>query len=177
MTRRTIARLVTVMVTLSVSFAAFADDEPCSRNHYILWSGPDHSGAKCIPLVDDGGSPEASPQLRTAVEYYQLDNERYFVTASSTEIAALDAKLYAGWMRSGQRYCVLDAPLGVACPFAACSWRRGRADGSRICTRERPPNALNTVDRRSHTRKVSCSMRPHRMPTIGVPTISRRSGG
>lgn len=117
MTRRTIARLVTVMVTLSVSFAALADDEPCSRNHYILWSGPDHSGAKCIPLVDDGGSPEASPQLKTAVEYYQLDNERYFVTASSTEIAALDAKLYAGWMRSGQRYRVLDAPLEGGVPI------------------------------------------------------------
>jgi hypothetical protein len=117
MTPPTIARLATVIVAMCMPFVAFADDEACSRNHYILWSGPDHTVTKCVSFVDDAASLDGSTHLKTAVEYYQLDNERYFVTTNPTEIAALDAKLFEGWMRSGQRYRVLDAPFDGAVPI------------------------------------------------------------
>lgn len=55
-----------------------------------------------------------------AVEYYHVAFEHYFVTANPAEIAALDASMIAGWVRSGQRYRVDDAPapgLAPVCRF------------------------------------------------------------
>lgn len=98
---------------------ARADDDPCARNHYILWSGPDHARAQCIPVVgdDDGAVAPVAKGLATAVEYYQLDDERYFTTADATEIAALDAGLFPGWYRTGSRYRVRTGASTDAMPI------------------------------------------------------------
>lgn len=37
-----------------------------------------------------------------AIEYYHPALDHYFVTASATEISALDAGVFSGWMRTGQ---------------------------------------------------------------------------
>ena len=43
----------------------------------------------------------------TAVEYFQTAYGHYFVTASPTEIAALDGGTLRGWSRTGQSFEVL----------------------------------------------------------------------
>jgi hypothetical protein len=51
---------------------------------------------KCVAQIDApnvGADPKA---LETAVEYYDVAGEQYFVTANPTEIAALDAGLFDG---------------------------------------------------------------------------------
>ncbi|MGE5087699.1 MAG: hypothetical protein ACM3QY_01125 [Candidatus Levyibacteriota bacterium] len=46
----------------------------------------------------------------TAVEYYHVPSEHYFVTADPAEMAVLDAKTEWQWYRTGLRYRVSDAP-------------------------------------------------------------------
>lgn len=61
----------------------------------------------------------------TAIEYFHRDYGHYFVTASSPEIAALDAGSFAGWSRTGQSFDV----LGLGAPSAAnvCRFWSGQA--------------------------------------------------
>lgn len=46
----------------------------------------------------------------TAVEYYHVPSDHYFVTAVPAEIALLDTKTEWSWFRTGLRYRVSDAP-------------------------------------------------------------------
>ncbi|HSQ82809.1 MAG TPA: hypothetical protein VLU54_17035 [Casimicrobiaceae bacterium] len=46
----------------------------------------------------------------TAVEYYHVPSEHYFVTADPAEMAVLDGKTEWAWYRTGLRYRVSDAP-------------------------------------------------------------------
>ncbi len=46
----------------------------------------------------------------TAVEYYHVPTEHYFVTANPAEVAFLDAKTEWQWYRTGLRYRVSDGP-------------------------------------------------------------------
>ena len=62
----------------------------------------------------------ASAETVRAVEYFHPEFEHYFVTASPAEIAALDSGAIRGWLRTGQRYRVDDAPatgLAPVCRF------------------------------------------------------------
>jgi hypothetical protein len=108
--------LIAMGVLLVVVHAtARADDDPCARNHYILWSGPDHTRSQCVPVVGDDGAAPVAKGVATAVEYYHVEFERYFTTANATEVAALDAGLFPGWHRTGSRYRVrTEASADVA---------------------------------------------------------------
>jgi hypothetical protein len=54
----------------------------------------------------------------TAVEYYHVDFEHYFVTSLPAEIANLDAGNFYGWARTGQSFKVF--PLGEAGTANVC---------------------------------------------------------
>jgi len=45
-------------------------------------------------------------RLATAVEYYNVARDHYFITASEAEIAALDSGSFEGWQRSGETFPV-----------------------------------------------------------------------
>mgnify|MGYP001315033504 CR=1 FL=1 len=80
--------------------------------------GHSRVGAACVALALT--SAPAGAEVVRAVEYYHVAFEHYFVTANPAEIAALDAGTIAGWVRSGQRYRVDDAPtpgLSPVCRF------------------------------------------------------------
>ena len=49
----------------------------------------------------------------TAVEYYDAQLDHYFMTADATEIAALDAGQFQGWVRTGQQFPVYVAALSA----------------------------------------------------------------
>jgi hypothetical protein len=71
MIRRVI--LIAVAALLAVpSAAAWADDDSCTRNHYILWTGPDHARAQCVPVVDDDAVVQVAKGVAMAVEYYHV---------------------------------------------------------------------------------------------------------
>ena len=56
----------------------------------------------------------------TVVEYYNPSADRYFMTASGDEIAALDAGLFGGWMRTGLVFDASASPspgLNPVCRF------------------------------------------------------------
>jgi hypothetical protein len=61
----------------------------------------------------------------TAVEYYQTAYGHFFVTASPTEIAALDGGTPRGWSRTGQSFEVL--PLGTPAADAVCRFWSDRS--------------------------------------------------
>lgn len=113
---RRIALAFAAILLAGSPMSAWADDDPCARNHYILWSGPDHSRAQCIPVVDDDGALLAKGVV-TAVEYFHVNDERYFTTANATEVAALDAGLFPGWRRTGMRYRVRSSASTDAMPI------------------------------------------------------------
>jgi hypothetical protein len=109
---------IAAAVLMAVAHAmAWADDDPCARNHYILWSGPDHSRAQCIPVVDDDGVAPLAKGMATAVEYFDVAYEHYFTTANATEVAAIDAGLFPGWRRTGMRYRVQTSASADAMPI------------------------------------------------------------
>jgi probable HAF family extracellular repeat protein len=56
-----------------------------------------------------------------AVEYHHSGDDRYFVTASPMEIAALDAAGIAGWRRTGEAFGVY--PLSVRDGAAVCQFQ------------------------------------------------------
>jgi hypothetical protein len=129
---RDIALIAAAALLVVAHAPARADDDPCARNHYILWSGPDHVRAQCITIVDDddGTVAPVAKGFATAVEYYQVDDERYFTTADATEVAALDAGLFPGWHRTGSRYRVRAEAGADAMPICriyvpAAPGRRG----------------------------------------------------
>jgi len=53
---------------------------------------------------------------RRAIEYYHANFNHYFVTAEAAEIAALDAGLFAGWVRTGEGFPVADASAAGSTP-------------------------------------------------------------
>jgi len=149
--------LIAMGVLLVVVHAtARADDDPCARNHYILWSGPDHTRSQCVPVVGDDGAAPVAKGVATAVEYYHVEFERYFTTANATEVAALDAGLFPGWHRTGSRYRVRTeasadvAPSGSATStpcFPACRATMtvgGSSEPGTTSSRRRPSHALRT---------------------------------
>ncbi|MCK7495392.1 MAG: hypothetical protein MZW92_33170 [Comamonadaceae bacterium] len=71
-----------------------------------------------IPRVGAVYAAPAPLPANTAVEYYHVDFEHYFVTSFATEIADLDAAKYYGWARTGETFKVF--PLGEAGTVNAC---------------------------------------------------------
>ena len=60
-------------------------------------------------VVDpDSGATRASVPAdgRTAIEFRRVDVDHYFVSSDPTEIAALDAGVFAGWTRTGESFGV-----------------------------------------------------------------------
>ena len=53
-------------------------------------------------------SQPASSATLEAVEYYNQALDHYFVTASTDEIAKLDAGVFVGWQRTGLNFDVFD---------------------------------------------------------------------
>jgi len=66
------------------------------------------SGNGCNPALFTGcpGSIRPTPTLVSAVEYYNVALDRYFMTASADEIGALDAGRIPGWQRTGESLAV-----------------------------------------------------------------------
>jgi hypothetical protein len=54
------------------------------------------------------------PAPLTAVEYYWLASDHYFVSADPLEIAALDADRFPGWVRTGQTFNVLSSATPIS---------------------------------------------------------------
>jgi len=71
-----------------------------------------------IPRVGAVYAAPAPLPANTAVEYYHVDFEHYFVTSFATEIADLGAAKYYGWARTGETFKVF--PLGEAGTVNAC---------------------------------------------------------
>lgn len=71
-------------------------------------------GALALPAV---GCADVTPQAAipsmsiSSVEYYHAELNHYFMTAYVEEIAALDAGTIKGWVRTGQSFKVMAAPL------------------------------------------------------------------
>jgi hypothetical protein len=78
----------------------------------------DGSGTLSIARVGAVYAAPAPVPANTAVEYYHVDFEHYFVTSLPTEIANLDAGRFYGWARTGQTFKVF--PLGEAGTVNAC---------------------------------------------------------
>jgi hypothetical protein len=51
-----------------------------------------------------------------AVEYYNASLDHYFISASDTDIAALDSGQFMGWERTGEAFKVYTEPAGSANP-------------------------------------------------------------
>ncbi len=51
-----------------------------------------------------------APQIATAVEYYHLAFDHFFVTTIADEITKLDNGTFAGWKRTGLQFDVYKAP-------------------------------------------------------------------
>src|SRR5215470_5392302 len=64
-----------------------------------------------------GGTPAATAQTQTAVEYYYADWNFYFVTSDPDEIAALDSGAFGGlWKRTAQTFSVWTGSTNGALP-------------------------------------------------------------
>jgi len=61
-------------------------------------------------------SHQASADVVRAVEYYHSGIDHLFVTANPLEIDALDSGTVDGWLRTGQRFRVDDAPAAGLVP-------------------------------------------------------------
>ena len=60
------------------------------------------------------------PQATPAVEFYNLAQDHYFMTAAANEIADMDGGKYAGWQRTGRAFNAYLAPVsgfGPVCRF------------------------------------------------------------
>jgi hypothetical protein len=64
-----------------------------------------------------------------AIEFYDATLDHYFVTASSDEIAKLDAGVFAGWQRTGQGFTVYDPATPVAGASPVCRFYGSPAAG------------------------------------------------
>ena len=71
--------------------------------------------AALFAMMATVASPVSAATVK-AVEYFHPQFDHYFVTASPAEIAALDGGAVKGWLRTGQRYRVDDAPAADLAP-------------------------------------------------------------
>jgi len=81
------------------------------------------------PASDVLGSANAfvtdAQNVVDAVEYYNAPRNHYFLTASATDIALLDAGVFQGWTRTGQKFLVyltdpsmvVPSPLSPVCRY------------------------------------------------------------
>ena len=67
-----------------------------------------------LTVYGDGLPPVLSP----VIEYYNSNLDHYFMTQSSDEIAALDAGLFSGWVRTGQSFLAYLPAVGGGLPVA-----------------------------------------------------------
>ena len=65
--------------------------------------------AAAVLIASTTAAPAVAANV-TAVEYYHVPTEHYFVTADPAEMAVLDAKTEWHWYRTGLRYRVSDSP-------------------------------------------------------------------
>ena len=68
---------------------------------------PGNHGCGFVPSSSCPGRISPAPTRVTAIEYYDAALDRYFITASSAEIDALDAG--RGWQRTGESLPVAEA--------------------------------------------------------------------
>ena len=74
-------------------------------------------------LIYDAGPPE--PPTGTVVEYYHTGFDHYFITSFPEEIAALDAGVFQGWVRTGATFPVWSTNTGSlngVCRFFSTSF-------------------------------------------------------
>mgnify|MGYP003694616863 CR=1 FL=1 len=64
-----------------------------------------------VNVANSGPSP-----FGYAVEYYHDNLDHYFISASATDIAALDSGKFIGWARTGYTFKVYTQPQGTANP-------------------------------------------------------------
>lgn len=92
--------------------------------------GPFFDRNKSFQLLYEGVYADWSASLpeyvppQQAIEYYHRSFNHYFVTADSTEIAALDGGKFAGWARTEQAFLVypLSNTLAGVCRFFSTSF-------------------------------------------------------
>jgi hypothetical protein len=60
--------------------------------------------------------PAASPGTASVVEYYYAAADHYFITATPSEIAALDSNRFPGWLRTGLGFGAYAGPTAGANP-------------------------------------------------------------
>ena len=80
-------------------------------------------GLALLALWGVAGTSNAA--LVSAVEFYHLGFDHFFITTSATEIALLDAGTIVGWSRTGLEFKVEDAPgpgLVPVCRFFSASF-------------------------------------------------------
>ena len=58
----------------------------------------------------------ADTTVGEVVEYYNATLDHYFITASGSDIAALDAHLFAGWTRTGEKFFANLGPVAGTSP-------------------------------------------------------------
>jgi hypothetical protein len=107
-----------IRVVPSVGCVASSSDcyEDVSASPYI-----NVQQRQAIPYRPDAIVPHVHPAWREtarAVEYFHAGLNHYFVTASSTEIDALDRGILSGWQRTGESFDV---------------WTSGTGGRSRLC--------------------------------------------
>lgn len=71
---------------------------------------PGNYGCGLVPSSSCPGVVSPTPTLASAIEYYNPDLDRYFITASAAEIDALDQHRLAGWQRTGESMAVGQVP-------------------------------------------------------------------
>ena len=74
-------------------------------------------------------SGPARSGIVAAVEYYDAALDHYFVTANTTEIAALDGGLFPGWVRTGLGFSVYDPGSGGVGSMPVCRFYGSPAAG------------------------------------------------
>jgi serine protease len=89
------------------SFGNPVDQLQCYCTAYTCGAGMLDAGAALSALVNN--APATS-----VIEYYWAARDHYFMTAIPAEIAALDAGVFAGWMRTGQSFSAHAQPTGFA---------------------------------------------------------------
>jgi len=63
-----------------------------------------------IPLLAEYLTPTVTAKTVTAVEFYNVALDDYFITANANEISDLDSGVHPGWVRTGFRFLVYTDP-------------------------------------------------------------------
>ena len=79
---------------------------------------------RLLVVVSCGLAANVAAASSTAVEYYHEGYGHYFVTASSEEIARLDAAVFPGWRRTGESFGVSE--LGATGAASVCRFWSGQ---------------------------------------------------